>query len=607
MYNSKIGYLSFKLFLLSIVALTVNLFPASPKLEYILSMNKPYTHYYEVEMKISNLNKPGINIKMPVWAPGSYLVRDFEKNVENLEANNGNGNRLAIKKVDKNTWHISINNESIVDIRYKVYAFEKSVRTSYLDASHGFVVGSSVFMFIEGMKNLPSNLTVIPYKSWNEVSTGLDEIEGSGWQFRSPNYDILVDSPIEIGNHKVFHFNAAGVKYEIAMYGYGNYDMNKMLKDMKKIVETETSVVGVNPNKRYLFIIHNLDRGSGGLEHLNSCTLDVNRWIYKPKSSYMRFLGLVAHEHFHLWNVKRIRPIALGPFDYNKENYTSLLWEMEGVTTYYSTQTMLRSGFVNPDKYLNMLASGFITRIENQPGNKIQSAADASYDAWIKAYKPNENSYNTTVSYYTKGCIIGMLLDLEIIHNTKGENDYDDVLRYLYNEYYKKKGRGFTDKEYIEAVEKIAEEKLDEFFQNYVYGTKEIDYNKYLNYAGLKLVNQPDSNASPLLGINLKDSGGHLIVTSVVAGTPAYNSGINANDEVIAVNGFRVNKNIFDKIYSTSSPGDTLSILVSHNGIIKTRNVILDKNNRKNYKIVTVKNPSQEQKMVYNKWLHVKP
>ena len=177
MYSTATRFLSIKLFLLSIIALTIDLFPASPKLDYTLSMNKPYSHYFEVDIKISNLDKSSINIKMPVWAPGSYLVRDFEKNVENLKANDGKGNPLAIKKVDKNTWHISTNNESIIDIKYKVYAFEKSVRTSYLDASHGFVVGSSVFMFLEGMKNLPSTLTVIPYKGWNEVSTGLDKIE----------------------------------------------------------------------------------------------------------------------------------------------------------------------------------------------------------------------------------------------------------------------------------------------------------------------------------------------------------------------------------------------------------------------------------------------
>ena len=354
------------------------------------------------------------------------------------------------------------------------------------------------------MKDLSSTVTIIPYKNWKKISTGLTKISNKGWKFYSPNYDILVDSPFEIGNQKLFYFTAAGIKHTIAMYGYGNYSIDKLIKDMTKIIETETSIVNENPNKEYLFIIHNLNKRSGGLEHLNSCTLDVNRWTYKPESSYLRFLSLVAHEYFHLWNVKRIRPITLGPFNYDKENYTYLLWEMEGVTSYYSTLTMRRAGFLSPKKYLNIIANRYIPTIENQPGNQIQSAANASFDAWIKAYKPNENSYNTTISYYTKGYILGMLLDLKIIHNTKGKRSYDDVLRYLYHEYYKKKNRGFTDKEYIEAVEKTAGENLEDFFNKYVYGTAKINYNKYFNYAGLELIDQPSPNPKPLLGINLK-------------------------------------------------------------------------------------------------------
>ena len=413
---------------------------AQIKMDYTLSMSKPYTHYFEVETKVTGLRKAYIDFLMPVWAPGSYLVRDFPKNVEFFKASDESGKNLKFEKINKYTWRVYSHNSDEVKLSYDVYAYEASVRTSFLDEAHGYLNGSSVFMYIENMKDLPSTLKIIPYKDWKKVSTGLNPVEGKKFTFRSPNYDILADSPIEIGNQDIINFKASGVDYSVAMYGKGNYNADTLKKYMTKVIEAETNIFNENPNKHYVFIIHNLTNGSGGLEHLNSTTLEVNRWIY---SNLTRFLSLVAHEHFHLWNVKRIRPIALGPFNYESENYTTLLWEMEGVTSYYSNLILRRTNIITPDNFLNNISGG-ISYVENTPGNNVQSASEASFDAWIKAYQPNENSYNTTISYYSKGAIIGMLLDLEIMNATDGKKNYDDVLKYLYNEYYKKLKRGFT-------------------------------------------------------------------------------------------------------------------------------------------------------------------
>ena len=442
-----------QLFLSLIASTLIGLTSQSQTINYELSSPEPHTHYFEVGMNVSDYKVAYFDIKMPVWAPGSYLIREFAKSVENVQATS-EGKEVEVKKIDKNTWRIFSKKKNNIQIKYKVYAFELSVRTSYVDMSHSYVNGTSVFMYVNDKINVGGTLDIKPYKDWKEISTGMPIVDGNKWKRSFANYDILVDSPIEVGNQEIFDFEAAGVVHTVAMYGQGNYEVEKLKKDMARVIESCTSVFGFNPNKEYTFIIHNLTNGSGGLEHLNSTTLQVNRWTYGEKK-YNGFLSLVAHEYFHLWNVKRIRPVELGPFNYEQENYTSLLWIMEGFTSYYDELLLLRSGFYDEDLYLNKL-TGTITRVENQPGNKVLPLSESSLDAWIKLYRPNENSYNTTISYYSKGSLVAAMLDLEIIHSTDGEKSLDDVLIYLYKNYHEKQGRGFTEKEAKAAIEKVA-------------------------------------------------------------------------------------------------------------------------------------------------------
>ncbi|MDX5348417.1 MAG: peptidase M61, partial [Hymenobacteraceae bacterium] len=298
-------------------------------------MPEPHTHYFNVEMEMQDIKKKFIDVKMPVWAPGSYLVREFAKNVEDFSATTDNGKKLSWEKINKNTWRIYTQRAEPVKVQYKVYAYELTVRTSFIDASHAYLNGTSVFMYPEGYKNLSSTLTIKPYEKWNTISTALPQAGNDKWTFKADSYDELADSPIEIGTHKVYSFTANGVVHEVAMYGEGNYQPEKLMADMKKVVEEAISVFGELPVKRYVFIVHNTHSGGGGLEHLNSTTLQTNRWAYSPGRSYQGFLGLVAHEYFHLWNVKRLRPEPLGPFNYDAENYTQLLWVSEGFTSFY--------------------------------------------------------------------------------------------------------------------------------------------------------------------------------------------------------------------------------------------------------------------------------
>lgn len=598
--------MNLKKFFPAFFALLVPFFAAAETTQFIsyeLSMPEPHTHYYHVSIVAEKGGSDPIDFKLPVWAPGSYLVRDFSRHVEDFAAVDQEGKTLPFSKNDKNTWRVIVSGSGQVRVSYKVYAFEPSVRTSFLDASHGFVSGSSVFMFIDGRENLPIRLEVKPYPEWGMVSTGLKRSNSCGWHYEAPDYDVFIDAPIEIGNHHVFSFEAAGALHEVAMYGQANYDEKILTRDLAKVVQTATRIFDHSPNERYLFIVHNLDNRGGGLEHLNSTTLQVDRWTYSNPALYKGFLALAAHEYFHLWWVKRARPSRLGPFDYDRENYTSLLWAMEGFTSYYDDLILRRAGFYSQNEYLNKLM-GTIGYIENLPGNTVQSAAMSSFDAWIKAYQPNENSGNSSVSYYSKGSALGAMLDLEIIHSTKGRKRLDDALKYLYEKYYLKENRGFTDEEFRQALELTAGKDLEDFFNDHVYGTKRIDYNKYLGYAGLKLTETPVQDLT--LGINITDEEGKLKVQSVVRGSSAYQAGINAFDEIIALDGYRVDADLINKILATKNIGDQLTVTLARDGLLQEIIVSLEANPSRRYILGDVANKTAEQAQVFEQWIGTK-
>jgi len=581
-------------YLITAIIICISLFVNAANVNYKVSMSQPHTHYYEVEMNVIDHQKDYFDIQMPVWSPGSYLVREFSKSVEDVHAT-FNKKLLKTKKINKNTWRVYAEKANNVIINYKVYAFELSVRTSFLDASHAYFNGTSMFMFVDELRDNPSTLTLKPHPDWKKISTSLPKTAGKGFVYEAPNYDILVDSPVEIGNHVTFDFTAAGVIHHVAMYGKGNYDIEKLKVDMGKITEAATNVFGENPNKEYTFIIHNLTRGSGGLEHLSSTTLQVNRWTYEG-DRYKGFLSLVAHEYFHLWNVKRVRPKALGPFDYNNENYTNLLWVMEGFTSYYDELLLHRAGFYSEDEIVRKFSSS-INSIENQPGNKVQPVAHSSFDAWIKAYRPNENSYNTTISYYTKGSVIANMLDLKIIKATKGKKNLDNVMQYLYNEYYKKQKRGFTNNEIQKALEKIAGLNLTSFFEKYVNGTQTFDYKTIFGDAGVAVETVIDKE--PSFGASVSEGG---TVRRVTRNSSAYDGGINVKDEIIAIDGFRVKDNINDLI-SSKKVGDKIDVLLSRDNIIQTISFSLKEKGRTRYYLYP---DSEKKNVIYKKWLSSK-
>ncbi|MCE2711476.1 MAG: PDZ domain-containing protein [Cryomorphaceae bacterium] len=577
----------------------------SQKISYEVSMPKPQNHYFHVEMVLTGFNANQLTVKMPVWAPGSYLVREFSKNVDLVKAFDELGKPLKVSKRTKNAWSVEKGSASTVKVVYDVYSFELSVRTSFLDLTHGFISGSGVFMYLDGQKQLPGELTVKPYKDFKKVSTSLtpadESVASDGTvKFKFNDYDQLVDCPIEVGNQEVFHFMAAGVDHTVAIYGEGNYDVKALKKDMAHIVETATSVIGENPNKNYTFIIHNVVDGQGGLEHTNSCTLSVNRWTYQG-GEYIGFLSLVAHEYFHLWNVKRIRPIELGPFNYDEENYTSLLWVMEGFTSYYDELLLVRAGFTDPSEYIQKIQST-INYVEGSVGARVQPVAHASFDAWIKAYRPTENSSNTTMTYYSRGQMLAAILDVMIISKYKGQKCLDHFLQVLYNKYYKGLNRGFSEQEFQDELEAFLGEDMDEFFRKYVFGTEIAPLQETFKKVGLQV--EETGVARPSFGASLRQEGGKVLVRGIRSGSAAEQAGISVNDEIIGCNGYRIDQSALEQFTGGLKSGEKFDLLISREE--KLMNVSVTMTDYLKPQFIFKKTTDTQGEKLRNYWLRTK-
>jgi predicted metalloprotease with PDZ domain len=587
--------------------------PPAPTLTYTLSMPQPQTHYFEVTMRLqnhataTNARKAGyVDLKMPVWTPGSYLIREYAKHVEGFTATAG-GQAVRSEKIRKNAWRIYSPADDIT-VRYRVYAYELSVRTSFLDDSHGYVNGASMFLYNDALKNQPLRLQIQPYSAWKRVAVALKPVAGSAFTYEAADYDLLVDSPIEIGNHQTFTFTASGIPHTVAMYSTGplDYSPTRLATDYKRVCEAAATVVGEHPCTDYTFIVHHSNQGGGGLEHLNSTTLQTNRVAYATESNYKAFLTLVAHEYFHLWNVKRIRPVALGPFDYDSENYTSMLWLSEGCTSFYEDYILRRAGFHTPEEYLRIVAND-ITGIENQPGNQVQSVAESSFDAWIKYYRPNENSNNSTISYYNKGSVMGTLLNLAILGSTNGERSLDDLMRLLYNEYYKKQKRGFTDEEFRRAAEQVAGTSLADFFDKGINGTGPIDYARYFEPVGVRLANVAAKQQDGFLGASagMNPANGRQTITQVRRASAAEIGGLNVGDEVLAIDSVRLTDDL-PKAIAGRKVGEVLNLIINRGGQVRELQIKLIENPLLAYRLEAIPNASDKQKALYNKWLYVK-
>jgi predicted metalloprotease with PDZ domain len=591
-------------------------------ISFTVAMPRPHTHLLEVDVAIKRTtNGPQEEqLIMPVWTPGSYLVREFARHVQDFAATDAAGQPLKWEKTNKDTWRITTNGAREWHARYRVYANELSVRTSELNSSHAFWNNANILMYLDGYLQSPSTVHVLAPDVW-KVATGLPAVLGQKNTFRAENFDILYDSPFEVSNFKTLIFNVKGVAHRIVIDGEGNYDPERVRRDVQKIVETEVELMGGEvPYHDYTFILHL--RGGGGLEHLNSTALGYSRFGFRvgggdratsaaPNATaalgeYRGFLSLVSHEFFHLWNVKRIRPDALGPFDYTQENYTKMLWVAEGITDYYADVVLRRAGLISEGDYLSAQARA-MQALQNTPGRLVQTAEESSFDSWIKFYRQDENSVNSQVSYYEKGALLGLLLDLEIRKRSAGAKSLDDVMRYLYREYYKK-NRNYGPVDFQKACELMAGGSLDEFFSRYVRGKEELDYNAALEAAGLRLeINAAGATGRAgdriFFGAELRQVDDRLMVEQVYAGSPAYDQGLNFGDQIVALDNLRVTRDFFNARLAEKKPGDLINLTIFRFDDLSTLLIKLGPGREGTYRIVPLTSQTEVQKKIYREWL----
>ncbi|MER3428800.1 MAG: peptidase M61 [Pyrinomonas sp.] len=596
-------FLFFSTFISSVAQSAMNQTPprSTPDIVFTVSMPRPFTHMLEVEMRVRlEEARPQLDLVMPVWTPGSYLIREYARHVQDFVAE-AEGRPLAWRKVNKNTWRIDTGTARDLIVRYRVYANELSVRTNELNDRRAFWNNAALLMYLDGHLDAPATLRIVPYSKW-KIATGLPPVEGVPNAFRAENFDTLYDAPVLVGDFQTLEFRVRGIPHRIVIDGEGNYDAERMRRDVQKIVEAAVEMMGDIPYRDYTFLLILAPSGGGGLEHLNSTALIWRRFGFRPEKDYRDFLSLVAHEFFHLWNVKRIRPDALGPFDYTRENYTKLLWVAEGLTSYYENILLLRAGLISDRDYLGMLANE-IKNLQNTPGRLVMSVEEASFDAWIKYYRRDENSINSQVSYYDKGALLGLLLDLEIRRASAAKRSLDDVMRYLYAEFYRK-GRNYTPEDFKAACEKMAARDLDEFFRRYVRGRDELPYDSFLEAAGLRLeTKRSSSEPRAYLGAQLAQEGDRLVVRTVRVGTPAYDQGLNAGDQIIALDGKRISLESFNARLEERKPGDRIRLTFFRADDLRTLEIALGAAPEDEYEIAPVEAPSEAQRQIYRAWL----
>ncbi len=569
--------------------------------EYTLGMSRPSSHLMEIEVSYGNLpsGDATLDLILPVWRSGRYVVFDFAGGVQGFSVADGNGKPLQWSKVDKTTWRIQKKGAAKVIASYRMFANEFNTRTKGLNDEHLFVDPMSSFMYAEKYRKLPLTITVIPYGNWH-VATGLDPVKGEKNKFTAPNYDYFADCPIEVGTQKEWEFEVDGTKHMLMIAGEGNYNPDTLIKDISRIVKACKDFWGKFPYNHYTFMVHLMANSSGATEHINSTILDVRPFIFKGPETYRGFLGTVTHEFFHTWNVKQLRPKGINPYDFTKENYTEELGIAEGTTDYYASLLMTRLGFQKPHQYLERLASN-IRADRERPGNLKQSLAESSFDAWVKYWRNTEESYNYEADYYDKGASVSLLLDLEIRSRSNNKRSLDNVMRAMF-ERFPLSGSGYTTADLRKAAEEFAGGSLKEFFDKYMYGTASIDWDEYLSYAGLQLVAK-DTAGTPWLGIEMRDTKDSMKVTRVVAGSPAYDAGVNVGDQVIALNGYRVSRDELTKRTAEMKAGDNVRLTVFRDERLREFEIILKNRPVPAYTIVKSKSPTVLEKSIYESWL----
>lgn len=532
---------------------------------YVVSVADARSHFFQIGLSARKEGDRTV-LRMPAWIPGSYMIRDFARQVRGMLATahlpgkgkTAGGQRtapLTITELDKDSWSVdtsALPEHCRIEVSYEVYAFDRSVRTAYLDQERAFFNASSLLLAVQGQEHEPCELVVLPVAGIKgaKAASGLPivKVDKNGFgQYRARNYDELIDCPFEIANFQEFNFNTGGARHRFVVSGRHDGDLDRLAADVQRICETQCSFFepqnGKAPFNDYVFMLNVLGSGYGGLEHRNSTALICSSNDLVPDGGgYETLLGLISHEYFHSWNVKRIKPQAFSPYQLDRENYTRLLWIFEGFTSYYDDLLILRSGVFGREQYLRALAKT-VTQVLNSPGRKHQSLEASSFLSWTKYYKQDENSPNSIISYYTKGALVALCLDLSIRHQTRHRKSLDDVMRLLWTRFGKdfdRNGTGLSETGFAQVVLDACGVDVSTQLRAWTQETDELPLDDLLEPFGLRLKNTPVDTLENLLGAKFRAAGGGLEMTQVRTASAAEHAGLAAGDVLMACNERRV-------------------------------------------------------------------
>ena len=573
---------------------------------YYIAVPEPENHLLEVELAIADWQEEILDVKLPVWTPGSYLVREYAKHLQDFEAIAADGKALDWQKISKNHWQINCGNHREIRVRYRLFCNELTVRTNHIDQTHAFFTGAAVFMYVPeygdkygdkyGDRGYQVKITEIP-ANW-QIATALPNI--AEHTFYAKDFDTLVDSPFEIGIQERYEFEVLHKQHRFIVWGEHNANMARVVKDTAALIKVEAEMFGGLPYDHYDFILHT-SNGFGGLEHRDCTVLLYNRLGFRKEESYLQFLNLVAHEFFHTWNVKRLRPKGLQHFDYDNENYTGSLWFSEGTTSYYDQIFPLRAKLYAPSHYLKLVSKS-ITRLQNTFGRNVQSLHESSFDTWIKLYRPDANTHNNQVSYYLKGELVSMLLDLLIRSQTNNLRSLDRVMQILW-ERFGKTEIGFSEADLHEVIESVAGIDLSGFWHDYLYGKRELNYNYYFEPFGLEL--RSSRTAVPFTGLTLKPKNGMAEVEKVEFGSPAQKAGISTGDLILAIANIRVTADNFSDRLQDFTIGTTIPVAIFQQDLLRHVQMTLQEPIANHFEVTQVSQASPSQEMNLQLWLNV--
>jgi predicted metalloprotease with PDZ domain len=560
-------------------------------IRYTLRFPAPHTHYVEIEAAIPTSGRAEVEVFMATWTPGSYLIREYERHVEAVSATAG-ARALTVAKSTKNRWKITTGGAPAVTLRYKVYSREMTVRNNWVEAGFAMLNGAPTFITLVERANRAHDVRIELPAAWQRVETALEPVSGSPNTFRADNFDTLVDSPIILGNPLTRDFTVDGKRHTVLFEGDTTLiDADKAAADVQKIVVAARNVMGPLQYPHYHFLTMVVESG-GGLEHKNSFLGMAGRFMTRTDAAYKGWLGLIAHEYFHNWNVKRLRPLELGPFDYENENYVKTLWVAEGFTDYYADILPKRAGIESKEEFLNGL-SNHIEQVQTIPGRLVTPVNMASFDTWIKQYRPDENTANMSINYYPKGAVIAFLLDAKIRKATDGARSLDTGMQWAMQRYSGEKG--YTPEQFYAVMSEAAGTDLQSWFAKTAESTDELDYTEALDYYGLRFRPVDTRAARAYIGGGTRNDNGRLVITSVRRGTPGIAAGLNVDDEILAIDDVRVRADGLNARLDQYKPGDKVSVTVARRDRLMKIDVTLGAEPGRAWRLEPLPNATPEQ------------